>query len=256
MPEKETHRYFIELSYDGTAYHGWQTQPNAPTVQQYISDALYTLLKEDTGLTGSGRTDTGVHAKKYTAHFDTLRTPEELLNMALQYKLNKLLPHDIAIKTIRQVSNDAHARFSAVSRSYEYLLCRQKDPFLINRAWLQERPIDLPIMQQATEILFEYDDYECFSRSNTQVNNYICQLSEAQWQEQDHLLGFTIKSNRFLRNMVRAIVGTIVEVGLGKTSLKQFRNIIESKNRSRAGYSVPGCGLYFLGANYKEDIFI
>lgn len=256
MPEKETTRYFITLSFNGTAYHGWQIQPNAATVQQLLSEALHTLLREDTGLTGSGRTDTGVHARDYTAHFNTQKSPEELQAIDLVYKLNRILPQDIAIKEIKRVRDDAHARFSAVSRSYEYYVSREKDPFLINRAWLQERPLNLKSMQQATELLFDYDDFECFSRSNTQVTNYICQLLEARWEEQGHIWVFTIKANRFLRNMVRAIVGTIVDVGLGKTSLEQFRNIIESKNRSKAGYSAPGCGLYFIGADYNEELFL
>jgi len=256
MQEQNPYRYFIDLSYDGTAYHGWQIQPNAITVQQLLSEALETLLKEDTALTGCGRTDSGVHAKNYTAHFDTFKPWKELQSMELPYKLNRILPQDIAIKGIKQVRADAHARFSAVSRSYEYILCREKDPFFVNRAWLQERSLDIEAMQQATEILFGYDDYECFSRSNTQVSNYICRLSEARWEEHDHLLIFNIKANRFLRNMVRAIVGTITDVGLGKTSLQQFRTIIESKNRSMAGYSVPGCGLYFLGADYNDEIYL
>jgi tRNA pseudouridine38-40 synthase len=256
MPENQTNRYFIYLSYDGTNYHGWQIQPNAITIQQLLSEALQTLLKADTGLTGCGRTDTGVHARVYTAHFNTEKTLDELKRMNLVYKLNRILPQDIAVKELKLVTGDAHARFSAISRSYEYYICTKKDPFLINRAWLQERPMNFRAMQQASEMLFSYDDYECFSKRNTQVTNYICNLMEAHWEEHSHLWVFTIKANRFLRNMVRAIVGTIVDVGLGKTSLEQFRNILESKNRNKAGYSVPGCGLYFLGADYDEEIFI
>lgn len=255
-PGRANYRYFIDLSFNGTAYHGWQVQPNAISVQQMLAEALATLLKEDTELTGSGRTDTGVHALNYTAHFQTLNSPEQINEMDLVYKLNRILPHDIAIQQIRQVKPDAHARFSALSRSYDYIICRKKDPFMVNRAWLMERPLDYDSMQEVSQKLLQYEDFESFSRSNTQVNNYLCNVSSASWRQEGHLWIFNIEANRFLRNMVRAIVGTLADVGLKKISPSQFDAIVESKNRSNAGYSVPGCGLYFLGAEYEDGIFV
>jgi len=256
MPESVINRYFLHLSFDGTAYHGWQVQPNAVTVQQILNEKLTLLLGVDTMLTGSGRTDTGVHARHYTAHFDASRHLSVSQAHDLTYKLNCILPPDIAILGIQQVKNDAHARFSALSRSYEYIICTAKNPFMINRAWRQERPLNIEAMQTASKILLEYDDFECFSRSNTQVNNYLCKLTEANWRQEENLLIFHISANRFLRNMVRAIVGTIAEVGLGKIAPDAIRTIIQSRSRSKAGYSVPGCGLYFLGAVYPPDVYV
>jgi tRNA pseudouridine38-40 synthase len=256
MSETTTYRYFIHLSFDGTAYHGWQIQPNAVTVQQILLEKLQILLGEDTMLTGSGRTDSGVHARHYTAHFDTNRYFSSSDAHQLTYKLNCILPPDIAILGIQRVKADVHARFSATSRSYEYIICGHKNPFMINRAWRQERPLDIDSMQKASEILLEYEDFECFSRSNTQVNNYLCKIFEADWRQEEDLLIFHISANRFLRNMVRAIVGTITDVGLGKITPEYIRTIIESRSRSKAGYSVPGCGLYFLGAKYPDIIYL
>lgn len=255
MSSPDKYRYFINLSFEGTAYHGWQIQPNAISVQQVLSRALTTLLREDTGITGSGRTDTGVHAINYTAHFDSIYPAESLKEMDLVYKLNRIIPPDIAIQHIRQVNTDAHARFSALSRSYEYIISRRKNPFMVNRAWQMERPLDFAAMQQASAMLLTYEDFESFSRRNTQVNNYLCKVVQADWRQEDHLWIFTIRANRFLRNMVRAIVGTIADVGLQKITLEQFDQIVKSKNRSNAGYSVPGCGLYFLGAEYPEGVY-
>lgn len=249
-------RYFLELSFDGSNYHGWQIQPNAISVQQLIEQALSMLLREEIQLTGAGRTDTGVHAKSYTAHFDSHKSADELPATDLVYKLNCVLPSDIAVNRVYAVKHDAHARYSALARRYEYLISRSKDPFMVNRAWILERPLNFEAMQQAASLLLQYNDFECFSKSNTQVNNYRCTLMEAQWQKDGHLWIFTIKSNRFLRNMVRAIVGTLADVGLGKTSLQDLDVIIKSKNRSNAGYSVPGCGLYFMGADYHDDIYL
>ncbi len=256
IPVSTNYRYFIDLSFDGTAYHGWQVQPNAISVQQILAEALTTLLREDTGLTGSGRTDTGVHALNYTAHFNTHASPGQLQEMDLVYKLNRIVPHDLAIQQIKQVNPDAHARFSAQSRSYEYIVCRKKDPFMVNRAWLMERPLDFDVMQEVSRKLMQYKDFESFSRSNTQVNNYLCNVTSASWRQEGHLWIFNIRANRFLRNMVRALVGTIADAGLKKISPCQFDDIVKSKNRSNAGYSVPGCGLYFLGAEYEDSIFL
>lgn len=256
MQEHNNYRYFLELGFDGTAYHGWQTQPNAVSVQQILDEAISMVLREKISLTGAGRTDTGVHAKRYTAHFNSLCTPALLHKADLVYKLNHFLPPDIALYDLYPVRANAHARYSAISRSYEYRISRRKDPFLINKAWLQERKMDYEAMQEATAILFEYEDFECFSKSNTQVNNYRCKIDEAHWRIEEHQWIFTIRANRFLRNMVRAIVGTLADVGLGKINAEQLKQIIESKNRSNAGYSVPGCGLYFLGAEYDSSILL
>lgn len=248
-------RYFIHLCFDGTRYNGWQIQPAAATIQDTLEKALTTLLQVQTTLTGAGRTDSGVHAKHYTAHFDTQIVLSENDKHQIAYKLNRLLPHDIAVLGIQEVKPTAHARFSAISRSYEYIITRKKDPFLISKAWQLERQLDLGIMKKFCQILREFDDFESFSKVNTQVNNFRCRIMECGWREEKNLLIFTVKADRFLRNMVRAIVGTMTEGGLGKINEQQFRQIIESKNRSRAGYSVPGSGLYFMGADYPADIY-
>lgn len=255
MTAENTTRYFIELSFDGTAYHGWQIQPNAPTVQQTLEEAFFTILRQKTGFTGAGRTDAGVHALSYTAHFDAHLSGSALTPAELIYKVNCILPHDIAIKTIRPVQPDAHARFSALWRSYEYRITLHKDPFLIGRAWRIPYAPELNLLRQATQILLEYSDFECFSKSNTQVNNYLCRIMEAGWVEENGLITFRIKADRFLRNMVRAIVGTLMDVGTGKINLADLRAIIESKNRSNAGFSVPGFGLYFTGAAYPDEVY-
>jgi tRNA pseudouridine38-40 synthase len=254
--EVKTFRYFIYLSFDGRAYNGWQVQPNTETVQKSIETALATLLRITTPVTGAGRTDTGVHARLYTAHFEynTILGEEELKN--LRYKLNRILPHDIAISEIKPVNPEAHARFSAISRRYEYLIIKEKNPFLFNRAWLLERTLDLTAMKEATQILFDFDDFECFTKTNTQVNHFRCRIIDAGWRNENGVLIFHICADRFLRNMVRAMVGTLVEVGLGKISHENFISIIKSKNRSNAGYSAPGFGLYFMGAEYDQSIFI
>ncbi len=257
MTKNSKYRYFIDLAYDGTHYHGWQVQPNAVSVQQTVGQALTTLLKEDTGLTGTGRTDTEVHARLFTAHFDTHSPPSLLLEeLDLVYKLNRILPPDISIYQLRQVQPDAHARFSAISRTYQYIISRRKDPFLVSRAWHMERPLDFDAMQQAASLLLRFEDFEAFSRSNTQVKHYRCKIMEAYWEQNGSEWLFHIKADRFLRNMVRAIVGTLTDVGRGKITLADMEQIIKSKNRSNAGYSVPGYGLYFMGAEFPAEIFV
>ena len=256
MEEKAIYRYFIELSFDGTHYHGWQIQPNSVSIQQTLSEAASVVLREEISFTGCGRTDTGVHAVNYTAHFDTTFSPDRLNSTDLVYKLNRMIPSEIAVNGIRLVKPDTHARFSALSRSYNYLILRRQDPFRVNRAWLMERDLDFDAMQQATRLLYSFEDFEAFSKVNTQVNHFRCKILEAEWTKEDHIWKFHIKADRFLRNMVRAIVGTITDVGLGKIDLQQMEDIINSKNRSNAGYSVPGCGLYFMGAEYPGDIYL
>lgn len=256
MEEKPVYRYFTELSFDGSRYHGWQIQPNSVSVQQTLSEAASAVLREEISFTGCGRTDTGVHAINYTAHFDTAHSPSHLQEIDLVYKLNRILPADIAVKIIKQVNPESHARFSALNRSYNYYICKRKDPFWINRAWLMERDLDFDAMQKAAGLLLRFEDFEAFTKVNTQVNHFRCRIMEAEWTQEDHIWKFHIKADRFLRNMVRAIVGTITDVGLGKIDIQQMENIIRSKNRSKAGYSVPGCGLYFMGAEYPPEIYL
>lgn len=250
------HRYFIWLSYKGTAYCGWQIQPGSPSVQQTLNNALTVLLREDVETTGAGRTDTGVHASTFVAHFDTAQTAEELNLKQLTYKLNRILPADIGIQRIEEVKPDIHARFSALSRTYHYFICTQKDPFQTGRSWLMERRLNLEAMQQAAHLLQAYEDFESFSKTNTQVKTFLCIVSKAQWEQEGHMLRFEITADRFLRNMVRAIVGTLVDVGLGKISADDFATIIESKDRNQAGYSAPGCGLFLINILYPPDYLL
>ena len=246
MAEKQ--RYFIELAYDGTNYHGWQVQPNAVTIQEVLNDALYTILREPVETIGAGRTDTGVHARQLYAHFDS----ESLVNgqQKIVDSLNAILPKDIAVKRIIGVHADAHARFDAVSRSYEYHVHFEKDPFKINQSWqLRDKP-DIALMNVAAKIIMEYVDFSCFSKSNTQTFTNNCKITRAEWVYSGHCLMFHISADRFLRNMVRAIVGTLMQVGKKEIGSEDVRAIIESKNRSNAGTSVPACGLYLTEVKY------
>ncbi len=245
-------RYFLEFAYNGKSYHGWQNQPNAISVQEVIENALSILLRNKTELVGAGRTDSGVHAKQMFAHFD-VDIPLDLDE--LLYKLNSFLPADISIYNIHEVSDNAHARFDAVSRTYEYWITQSKNPFLGDFAYCLKTPLDINKMNAASKILFEYDDFQCFSKSRTDVKTYICHIMEADWRLDHEKLIFTIKADRFLRNMVRAIVGTLLEVGTGKFSKEDVKKIIESKNRSKAGVSVPAHGLYLTKVEYPVSIF-
>jgi tRNA pseudouridine38-40 synthase len=247
----EKQRYFIELAYDGTNYHGWQVQDNAISIQEVLNKALATILREPVETTGCGRTDTGVHARQLYAHF-TLQPPEggafNLLGTV--NSLNAILPDDIAVKRIVPVHADAHARFDAVSRSYEYHVHFEKDPFKINHSWqLRDKP-DMALMNAAARIMMEYTDFSCFSKSNTQTFTNNCKITRAEWVYTEHCLVFHISADRFLRNMVRAIVGTLMLVGRKEIAPEEVRVIIESKNRSNAGTSVPACGLYLTEVKY------
>ncbi|RNC86688.1 MAG: tRNA pseudouridine(38-40) synthase TruA [Winogradskyella sp.] len=244
-------RYFIELSYNGKAYHGWQIQPNAVTVQQTIEDALSKLLGQPLNIVGAGRTDTGVHASQMYAHFDF---DEALDEKQLQFKLNSFLPKDIAIHSIQQVNDEAHARFSAIKRTYDYKIALTKNVFLYDYAYHVHQRLDVDKMNEAAAILLEYQDFQCFSKSNTDVKTYICNIEYAKWNLKDNLLVFTISADRFLRNMVRAIVGTLVTIGLGKLEAKEMHRIIASKDRGEAGFSVPAKGLYLTEVHYPNTI--
>ncbi|MDR2205979.1 MAG: tRNA pseudouridine(38-40) synthase TruA [Flavobacteriaceae bacterium] len=241
-------RYFIEFSYCGKNYFGYQIQPKENSVQQELEKALSTILRQEIKTTGAGRTDTGVHAKKMFAHFDT----EQILDENLTYLLNAFLPPDISVRRIFEVENDAHARFDAVYRTYEYCISLVKNPFTQDFAWQFRKPnFDVKKMNEACKILFEYEDFESFSKIGGDNKTNLCKIYKAEWQQSETELKFTISANRFLRNMVRAIVGTMVEIGSGKISIEDFRKIIESKNRNSAGSSAPAHGLFLVDVGYE-----
>lgn len=242
--------YFIDLSYDGTNYHGWQTQPNAVAVQEVLDKALSTILREPIETLGCGRTDTGVHAKEFFAHFDLVDSSSMMDHGTFLRSINSVLPHDIAIKNIMPVHADAHARFDATLRSYQYHIHFDKDPFKHGYSWLLRDEPDRELMNQAAKIIMEYTDFSCFSKSNTQVKTNNCKISRADWVKTDGGIVFHISADRFLRNMVRAIVGTLIMVGKQEILPEAVRGIIESKNRSNAGASVPACGLYLTEVKY------
>jgi len=245
-------RYFIQLSYDGTNYHGWQIQENALSVQAEVEKALAVVTRETVALVGAGRTDTGVHASFYMAHFNS--NLENLSDENLVFKINCLLPSDIAIQKIFPVRPDAHARFDATYREYKYFLSRHKDPFTFRYAEKESRPLNIEKMNQAALILFEYHDFTSFSKLGSDVKTNNCVIFKALWEEVGSQLVFTIRADRFLRNMVRAIVGTLIDVGLGKLSMEDFRMVINKKNRSSAGVSVAAKGLFLVDIGYPEDI--
>nr|WP_321236961.1 tRNA pseudouridine(38-40) synthase TruA [uncultured Psychroserpens sp.] len=245
-------RFFIELSYNGKAYHGWQNQPDAISVQEVLEKALSTLLKLNITVVGAGRTDTGVHASQLFAHFDIEDTlPENLI-----FKLNSFLPKDIAVHTIFRVKDDAHARFNALSRTYNYRVSTSKNVFNFDFAYALQKPLDVDLMNKACDILLQYNNFQCFSKVNTDVKTYHCKLMLAQCMIDNDELIFTIKADRFLRNMVRAIVGTLINIGLGKLELEKLHDIIKSKDRSKAGFSVPAQGLYLVNVEYPKGIKI
>jgi tRNA pseudouridine38-40 synthase len=248
-------RYFIELSYNGTDYHGWQIQPNGITVQECLDKALSVYFRQPIVSLGCGRTDAGVHASQFYAHFDLIDLPVEKVNRSIT-GINSLLPYTIAVKRIFAVGDDSHARFDATARAYNYHLHFNKDPFKLDRSWLYKGDLDLDAMNKAAAILLNYTDFSCFSKSNTQTFTNNCKITEAHFERTGDGLVFTIKADRFLRNMVRAIMGTLVLVGRGDIEIAEVAQIIESKNRSKAGQSVPGCGLYLVSVEYpyvKEE---
>lgn len=246
-------RYFIELSYNGKNYHGWQNQPNAISVQQFVEEGLSILLKRKVAIVGAGRTDAGVHAAQLFAHFNE---DKEIKRDEFVYKLNAILPKTIVINDVFQVKPEAHARFDALSRSYLYRIILKKDVFSFDYSHYIKPKLDIEAMKEATKILFEYNDFECFSKTKTNVKTFNCNIMEAQCTVNGNELQFTITADRFLRNMVRAIVGTLLNVGTGKLKPEEMHRIIKSKNRGEAGTSVPGFALYLTRVTYPKDIKI
>ena len=240
-------RYFIELAYNGTNYHGWQSQPNAASVQETLEKALTLLLKTPIEIVGAGRTDAGVHAKQMFAHFDY---PDVLDASFWVTKLNSYLPKSIVIYNIIPVSDDAHARFDATSRTYEYQIHTFKDAFISEGSWLYAQPLNLQLMNEATALLLHHTDFECFSKAHTDVFTFNCKITQAHWQKKGNQVIFTITADRFLRNMVRAIVGTFINIGLEKITMPDLQKILDSKDRSQAGFSVPAHGLYLTQITY------
>ena len=253
--QKEVSRYFIYLAYNGTRYCGWQNQPNGISVQFCLEDVLSKVLRHEVSIVGAGRTDAGVHARMMVAHFDTIRALND--TTLLVGKLNNMLPKDIAIYKIVSVVENAHARFDAVSRTYNYMISEKKNPF--NNEFIRMmslKNINFEIMNDACRVLFEYSDFTSFSKLHTDVKTNNCRIYKAGWHEEDEIWVFTITADRFLRNMVRSIVGTMFEVGRKKISIAGLRDIIEAKDRSRAGTSVPAEGLTLTDIEYPEKIFL
>jgi len=246
-------RYFLELSYDGTPYHGWQRQPNAISVQEVLEEALSTLLRKKTAVVGAGRTDTGVHAKQIFAHFDI---DVAINSEEVTYKLNSFLPPSIAVANCHLVSYDAHARFDAIKRSYMYKVSLVKNPFTTLGAYYMKKDLDLKAMNEAARLLLDYTDFKCFSKSKTDVKTYNCDITEAIWKQKGNELIFHISADRFLRNMVRAIVGTLLQVGEHKINNDDLIAILKSQDRSKAGYSVPAHGLYLTSVIYPKTLYL
>jgi len=246
-------RFLFEISYNGTHYAGWQSQNNATGVQGVVENALSKLLREEVKIVGSGRTDTGVHCEQQFFHAD-IEKSFEVTNLLL--RMNSFLPKDIAIQSVRKIKSTASARYDAHERTYRYRITSTKNPFLDGLAWHYFKQADIQTMNKAAALLVGEHDFECFSKVKTDVNHFLCTINKAVWKEEKNELEFTITANRFLRGMVRAIVGTLLDVGSGKTSLKEFQAIIHSRNRRKAGANVPPYGLYLTKVKYPGSIFI
>lgn len=246
-------RYFIQISFKGTNYHGWQVQPNAITVQSLLDKTLSTVLREQIETTGAGRTDTGVHAKFFIAHFDT---PTQNLDedSSLIYNLNSILPNDISVHRLFKVNNDSHARFSAVSRTYEYHISRIKNPFEDEYSWYVYGPLNINRMNEASDLLKEFNDFTCFSKTHTNVKTNICKIYYSKWEEHENKLIFSISADRFLRNMVRAIVGTMIDIGREKIKISDFVNLCKLKKKENPSSSAPASGLFLTKIEYSVDI--
>ena len=251
----QKNRYFLFLSYKGTNFHGWQIQPETLTVQKTLDNSLSLVLNEAVSTIGAGRTDTGVHAMIFCAHFES-RRDDLVSDNKLIFKLNRLLPPDIAVKSLKKVHPDASARFSAISRTYEYYVSRIKDPFSEGSSWFIHGDIDIHGMNEACRLLVKHSDFTSFSRLHSDTKTNICKVYSAQWQEINNRLIFTIRADRFLRNMVRAIVGTMIDVGFGRLNLQTFEDIILANDRCRAGKSAPAKGLFLTDIEYPAEIFI
>lgn len=252
MNKKGIYRYAVWLSYKGTNYHGWQIQPNGITIQEVLNDRFSKLLRQEIMFNGAGRTDTGVHASYFIAHFDVLQPIDDTYKLV--WKANSFLPKDISIQKIHIVTSDFNSRFDAQSRTYKYFIHNQKNPFFTDTSWYCRYKLDVNKMQEGADALFDYDDFTSFSKLHTDVKTNICQVMLAKWMWENNQLVFTIKANRFLRNMVRAITGTLIELGRGKISLDDFRKIIEKKDRSKAGTSAPALGLFLTDIEYPENL--
>lgn len=246
-------RYFFEIAYKGTQYKGWQTQHNAITVQEVIEKAIFTLTGTKTEIIGSGRTDTGVHCEQQFFHADIEKS---IVLKDFQHRLNVLLPKDISIQSIRKVKPDVSARFAALSRTYQYRITLVKNPLLDGLALHYFKSPNVATMNKAAALLLGEHDFQCFSKVKTNVNHFLCDISRAEWKKKNDTLEFTITANRFLRGMVRAIVGTLLDIGTGKMTVKDFQTIINSKDRKQAGQNVPPEGLYLTKVKYPASIFL
>lgn len=246
-------RYFFEIAYNGANYNGWQSQHNAVGVQTIVENVLEKILRIPVKIVGSGRTDTGVHCEQQFFHSDL---EVELDRPLLIQKLNSFLPRDIAIKSIRRVRPDASARYDAIGRTYRYQITRVKNPFLLGLSWHYFKDLEIGNMNAAAALLVGEHDFECFSKVKTDVNHFICDVKKAVWVEKNDALIFRISANRFLRGMVRAVVGTLLDVGTGKITQKEFVSILQSRDRKRAGANVPAHGLYLEQVKYRRQIFL
>ncbi|MFZ6014649.1 MAG: tRNA pseudouridine(38-40) synthase TruA [Bacteroidota bacterium] len=246
-------RFFFEISYHGKNYNGWQTQSNGIGVQTVVEDALGKLLQQDIKIVGSGRTDTGVHCEQQFFHTDI---DNDFDAPQLIQKLNSFLPKDIAIRAVRKVANNASARYDAIERTYRYQITRVKNPMLDGLAWHYFKTLDVQTMNRAAALLLGEHDFECFSKVKTEVNHFLCTITMAEWKEEGDRLTFFISANRFLRGMVRAIVGTLLDVGTGKISTEDFQAIIRSRDRRKAGANVPPHGLYLIKVKYPSEVFV
>ncbi len=245
-------RYFLDIAYKGTHYHGWQVQQNAHSVQQELENALKKIFGKPIETTASGRTDTGVHAAQQIVH---LELEIELTDNHI-FKLNCVLPKDVAIKDFYPVKADAHARFSAITRGYEYRISRAKNPFFIDNVYFFDRPLDIEKMNEAATLLLNYKDFEALSKVHTEVNNFLCDISFARWKEKGDLLLFEIEANRFLRGMVRTIVGSLLPIGMGKSTVEEFEKILLSKDRRKAGAAAPAEGLFLTKIVYPDSVYL
>ncbi len=245
-------RYYIELAYKGTDYHGWQIQPNAITVQETLEEALSVKLQQEIRVVGAGRTDTGVHAKFFVAHFDSSKN----IDNKTIFGLNNILPNDIVVYDIKKVNPNFNARFDAQSRTYKYYITNKKSPFLIETTTFVKEKINLNILNRASNILFNYTDFTSFSKLHTDTKTNNCKIFYAKWYIENEIIVFEITADRFLRNMVRSIVGTLLDVNAGKKTISEFSKIIESKDRRNAGKSAPAQGLFLTKIEYDRNIFI